>query len=643
MPLPSSTSAVSSVINSGQISIDALVSGIKWAASGSATSISYSFPWTTSSTAVFTGPFGNAYSLLNEPNAAEHHGLDAVQQAAAQGALQAWANVANITPVLVQEGSGLVGDVRIAFTSASSTVSDGGEAWGWAMFPDRTYPSGGDVWISTSLTDTDWSVGSYNYMSLAHEIGHALGLKHPFEDGDLDLAHANRQYSIMAYDDAPNSLYVKISREGNSYYWQAENVVPDTPMVNDIAAIQYMYGANTTYKTGNDTYTFDPATPFLRTIWDAGGNDTISVANFSAGSVIDLTPGHYSSIAIASDVRTDISWSTAPPTPTYYGVNNLGIAYGAIIENAIGGSGNDTLIGNAVANHLQGNGGANLIDGGTGIDTAVYTGRFSDYALVATSTGYTVTLLGNPAQKDTLSSIERMSFADATVALNVASMADDPLQAQYTALAQKFYVAYFGRPADAAGLAAMVAQFAGAGVPTDTLAFVDAYQSNATVKALIDSFGNSAESAALYHGTNREFVSAIYDNLLGRAPDLDGLNFWTAGVDAGLSRGVAVLNIVAGAEGNKTAQGLIDATLVANRLTVAHNFTSVLDTPAEVAGYAGNAAAATARALLDAVNQNTSILAYETTVLGTVTQMSGTGLAALVGIQHLDSSWMQAG
>jgi hypothetical protein len=645
MPSPSTTGQASNVSNSGQISVDALIGGTKWGgAGGTGATVTYSFPWTTSSSAVYTGP-GGVYSDLDEANAAQHYGLDAVQRAAATDALQAWAHIANITPQLVQDTGTLVGDIRLAFTSASTTVSDGGAAWGWASFPDDFYPSGGDVWISSDIKDTDWSSGSYNYMSLIHELGHALGLKHPFEDGDLDLAHANRQYSIMAYDDAPDSLYVDITETARGYAWQSYYVVPVTPMVYVIAA--YLYGANTSYNSGNNTYTFDPSTPFLRTIWDAGGNDTISVSNFSNGCVIDLTPGHYSSITIPSDVRTDIDWGTTPPpTGTYDGANNLGIAFGAVIENAIGGSGNDTLIGNSVANHLQGNAGSNSLDGGNGIDTAVYSGNFSAYTLSATSSGYTVALRSDPGQKDTLANIERLSFADGTMALNVNSVAEDATQAQYVQLAQKFYVAYFGRPADANGLANMVAQLSAAGAPTSADGIVVAYQTNAAIKQLVDSFGNSEESAVLYQGTsNHDFVVSIFVHLLGRTPpEGDGLNFWVDALGSGnVPRSLAAMNIVGGAEANTSDQGKIDAALVANRVTVAANFTALLDQPSEVNAYSGYAAAATARAMLDAVTQTTSLLAYESNVFSTLAHMTSGTLAEIVGVSHAGGDGVMLG
>ncbi len=631
MSTPSTSSPVSYVPDAGATAIDSLLSNFKWGgAPGTGVTVTYSFPWTTATTATYSGAGGTAYSQLDEPNGAQHYGLDAVQQAATVAALGAWSSVANITASRIQESSTAVGDIRVGWTSSAEVETDGTSAWGWAYYPNAVHPSGGDVWIHagpSGVTNTDWSVGSYNYMSMMHELGHALGLKHPFEDGTvIDPLLATHQFSIMAYDPATYSQFVDVTVTATGRSYTVHEVVPDTPMVSDMAAIQYMYGANMTYRTGNDTYTFDTATPFLRTIWDAGGNDTISIANFSAGSEIDLQQGHYSSIHIPSDSTAGVNWTSPPPAVVYDGTDNLAIAIGAVIENAIGGSGNDTLIGNSVANRLQGNGGSNTIDGGAGIDSAVYSGNFSAYTIAARAGGgYTVTSRANAAQSDALTGIERLALADGTISLDITSLADDPLQAQYVALAQKFYVAYFGRPADAGGLSSMVAQFTAAGVPTTTDELVGAYRTNATVKAMIDSFGNSDESAALYHGSTVDFVTAIYGHLFGRAPAADGLAYWSAAIDApnGLVRGLAALNIMAGAELNTSDQGKFDAALVANRVTIAANFTASLDLPREVAGYAGAAAAAVARAMLDGVDQNTSVIAYQSTVLSTTSALAG--------------------
>ncbi|MDP3333673.1 MAG: M10 family metallopeptidase C-terminal domain-containing protein, partial [Methylococcaceae bacterium] len=127
-----------------------------------------------------------------------------------------------------------------------------------------------------------------------------------------------------------------------------------------------LYGADTTTRTGDNVYGYnnnfaanDPekaifdfainATPLL-TIWDAGGsNDTLDCSGWNGNQIIDLTQGSYSSVRGLN--------------------NNVGIAFNAVIENAIGGMGNDRLIGNSADNILNGGAGADIMLGGLGNDT----------------------------------------------------------------------------------------------------------------------------------------------------------------------------------------------------------------------------------------------------------------------------------
>lgn len=106
---------------------------------------------------------------------------------------------------------------------------------------------------------------------------------------------------------------------------------------------------------------------------------TISVMNFSKGCVIDLREGAFSKITIESDSSSGIERSSQLPKATYDGTNNLAIACGCVIEGAAGGSGDDTLIGNASGNTLAGNGGNDSLDGQVGIDVAGYSGARSYY------------------------------------------------------------------------------------------------------------------------------------------------------------------------------------------------------------------------------------------------------------------------
>ena len=364
MTSPTTSASASHVPNSGTKNIDALLSGEQWgfALGGRAgtTYLSYSFPWINGNTAVFSGPSGENYSTNGEQSATRHFGLNSAQQASVLAALTAWSTVTNISFSAVQETSTNVGDLRFAFTSAKSVD----KFWGYAGYPNYYWSSAGDVWINADHgNDTEWTVGTYNFEALLHEIGHALGLKHPFEDGIILSTNLDtRIYTVMSYTDPSNDMYPNAGYVNGKYDWITYRIVPETPMVLDIAAIQYIYGANNNYKTGNDTYTFDPTKPFFKTIWDAGGTDTISVSNFSLSCKIDLTPGNYSSLHYPPPA--DPSGTAV----TYDGTNNLGIAFNCIIENAIGGSGNDTLIGNTANNSLSGGPGNDILFGGDGDD-----------------------------------------------------------------------------------------------------------------------------------------------------------------------------------------------------------------------------------------------------------------------------------
>src|SRR5471032_1909210 len=202
----------------------------------------------------------------------------------------------------------------------------------------------------------------------------------------------------------------------------------------------------------------------------------------------------------------------------------------------------------------------------------------------------------------------------------------------YSSLVQQFYVAYFGRPADAAALPNFSAALAAANAPTGLAELSSAYASNDAIHALIDSFGNSAESASLYGALGSgaanasNFITAIYANLFNRAPDAGGLAFWTTAITSGaLTPGAAALNIAAGAASNTSTQGQLDALTLSNKTAVAALFTADLNAPVYVAAYAGDSAAAQARALLHGVNDNTTPGDYTQTV-----QLAADTLAHLV-------------
>lgn len=201
----------------------------------------------------------------------------------------------------------------------------------------------------------------------------------------------------------------------------------------------------------------------------------------------------------------------------------------------------------------------------------------------------------------------------------------------YTAVVQQLYVSYFGRPADFYGLQNFSAQLDAIGAPK-TFAAVQAAvggdrAGTTALSKLVNTFSNSAESIALYGNDNSQigvskFVAAIYQNVLGREADVSGFNFWVSAISSGtLTKANAAAAITQAATANTTAQGLLDAQTVANKVAVATSFTTALDTVAELNAYSGDAAAASGRGLLTGVNSSTNLTAYQTTINSTITSI----------------------
>lgn len=183
---------------------------------------------------------------------------------------------------------------------------------------------------------------------------------------------------------------------------------------------------------------------------------------------------------------------------------------------------------------------------------------------------------------------------------------------------QKVYIAYYGRPADPGGLAFWTVALSRGGAPTTLTALDAAYGSNATVKNVIDSFANAAESTALYGGKPTiDFVTAIYRNSFNREPDIAGRDWWAAQIDNGnLTRGKAALSIMAGAQST-------DIEAVNRKTAVATNFTTAIDTAAELNAFIkpGGTGPSRARTMLATVGSTTDVAGFQGTIDSTLAQI----------------------
>jgi serralysin len=260
----------------------------------------------------------------------------------------------------------------------------------------------GDVWVSLSQSSNlALGFGGYGLTTLIHEIGHSLGLSHPGAYNaspgvsitypvNAEYYQDSRQYTVMSYFNA------EFTGGGHIDWGRLNWVYAQTPLVHDIAAMQAIYGADPTTRAGDTVYGFNSTAdkavydfaqnsmPVLA-IYDAGGEDTLDFSGWSSSSVIDLNPGAFSSGGGSGVVPLD-QLKAAGLLPASYteeqylalrakynavdGMlhDNISIAYGTVIENAVGGGGNDLLVGNAAANKLSGNAGDDGIAGGDGND-----------------------------------------------------------------------------------------------------------------------------------------------------------------------------------------------------------------------------------------------------------------------------------
>ncbi len=356
-------------LSSSDSEINALIDDSRWGTGNGATvTLTYSFESSASR-------YSSNYSSTNEYLDSQILRTD--QKTAVRTALAAWSRVANLSFAEVTDSTTEAGDLRFGIYNNFPT---GTAAWGY--YPGQSAVSG-DVWISDTMQSTSTAAGGY-YIELAlHEIGHALGLKHPFEEGDqsvttLPATSDTDDWTVMSYTHV-NTLYTV------------------TPQALDIKAIQYLYGANTSTTAGNDSYQLSGAD---QTVWDYSGTDSLIASDSTRTYSLDLRAGH----ASTGQGRSN--------TARYY------IMSDTAIENATGSSGNDTITGNDLNNTLTGGAGFDTIDGGAGTDSAVYSGAYSSYTVTRSSSTVTVRdLTSSAGDTDTLTNIEQLVFSDQTVSL----------------------------------------------------------------------------------------------------------------------------------------------------------------------------------------------------------------------------------
>ena len=341
--------------------------------------LSFSIPTASSLWSPFSYPQGD------EPSNVDFGVLTTSQGSAFRLAMFMWDRLINLNFVEVPDDATGSGQIRIAFTDTSDYLDPGEDAAAYA-YPPPVVGSGtaafeGDIWIDGEYRGEEFEFGGFLFLTLLHEIGHVLGLKHPFEDTLLPTEFDNTRYTVMAYNDFDDAWYRFFYLENGQVTGATFLVQPTTPMPLDILAIQGLYGAATNIEQGATTYEFDTRFPVMETVVDSGGIDTFDMSDHTRPSVVNLTPGAFSSIGYLSIEAQLAFWrGQFPDTPTsffsdalnrpggYTWSNNVATSQDTVIENVRAGSGNDTINGNAADNSLSGGAGSDRIYGSTGND-----------------------------------------------------------------------------------------------------------------------------------------------------------------------------------------------------------------------------------------------------------------------------------
>ncbi len=494
--------------------------------------------------------------------------FNASQQAAAAQILDYVSNVCGI--VFVATPSGAEADLHFGACDIAGDELTGlattRESWSTLDGTVVNYSAEAFIYLDNAefrATNVDPTAGSNGYQILLHEIGHALGLGHPF-DGDWRLP-ANE-------DNTDNTVM--------SYIWVGENKTMF--QAYDLLALRWIYGedglrgnygfnsingpsleGDTTPPTvatfspadeatgvapgsdivvtfseaiqrGTGDITLKTAAGQLVETYDAAASASLSISDstLTIDPTLDLTPGLGYVVEIAAGSVHDLAGNDYAGTATYNFETVVNEVNGTVQADELTGTiGRDTMAGLAGNDTLTGLAGNDDLDGGAGTDVAGYGGQRAAYSVLKTAGGWSVADNAGADGSDRLTGIERLQFSDARLALDLDGKAGS---------VAKLMGALFG--AQALQDSVLVGQY---------LSLLDSgasYEQIAAVAVASDRFAQLAGS----HG-NTDFVRLVYMNVFGVAPSAADLTTYVPLLDGGTWT-QAALTVLAADTGQNAAR-----------------------------------------------------------------------------------------
>jgi hypothetical protein len=401
--------------------------------------------------------------------------------------------------------------------------------WAIGHFPSVLYNTtyvgqAGDVYLnlrSDAARLPSYEPGGEGFALLLHELGHALGLKHPHDSGgtgrptlaSLGLRYLDQDWaSIMSYKDG--------------YSWNQQAWDPASPMILDVLGLMYSYGPNQSTNAGNTTHVLRETNQYT-TLWDASGFDTLNLAFASQAWTVDLDLSLDRTIGVRMGRALPTTEAAASVTP-----KSLNWLLGDY-ENIVGTNYSDSITGNGLGNVIYGIGGNDTISGGGGVDTAGYLGPKSNFSISRVSGTVFVTDKTRAEGIDRLTDVEVLRFSDAQVFVNTTSIAP----------AYRLYQAAFNRTPDQSGLSF----------------WAKVMNNGMGLREVSGEFVRSAEFRSIYgaNPTAEQVVDRFYQNVLGRAGEAGGFNYWVNRVQAGAALDSVLLGFSESPENIAKVAGVI--------------------------------------------------------------------------------------
>jgi Ca2+-binding RTX toxin-like protein len=260
---------------------------------------------------------------------------------------------------------------------------------------------------------------------------------------------------------------------------------------------------------GTDTLDFgtEPRSSFIIS-QGTGGSILIDSVSSASGGGLHISTLNIEKLVFPDQTIDLATFFSAPAASPAAGTTLTGTA---AADRLVGTTGNDTINGGAGNDSINGGAGNDAINGGTGTNTVLYAGNRANYTITQNSNG-TLTVTDNTGAEgtDTLTSVQRLAFADKYLAFDIESIAGQ---------AYRMYQAAFNRTPDASGLGYWMSQM----------------DNGTSLESVANFFDHSSEFQSMYGATptNSAFVNLLYQNVLHRAPDQAGFDYWTGELAAG--------------------------------------------------------------------------------------------------------------